>query len=374
MPSMLPSLPKSFGRLSDVFVSALGSITGVNNRLGLRRVKNSCVILVDGLGHHNLHENSGYAKFLSRATGSKLSTVFPSTTAAAITSFATGVLPGQHGIVGYQIWDNRDSASVNLLTGMDSKAVSSWQRHETVSTQAKLADVKCYSIGPGEYATSSFTKATMPDATFIAAKSIEDRFAEAYKLLSSSQGNLVYVYAPELDQLAHAYGADSDRWRQKLEELDGLMNAFVSRVGNRSGVLLTADHGIIDVDESKHIYLDEFDQDLSGLKFVGGDPRVNFLYFEPDTDLNSVRDALQKSLDSRATVLTKEQVIEAGWYGEALPEFQSRLPDLFLLAGAKSAVYHRGFAKPKSLKMIGQHGGLSPEETAVPLLRFGQYL
>jgi hypothetical protein len=49
------------------------------------------------------------------------------------------------------------------------------------------------------------------------------------------------------------------------------------------------------------------------------------------------------------------------------------MPDLFLIANGETALYHRDFAKPKSLKMIGQHGALSDDELLVPLLKFGAY-
>jgi hypothetical protein len=54
-------------------------------------------------------------------------------------------------------------------------------------------------------------------------------------------------------------------------------------------------------------------------------------------------------------------------------EARERMPDIFVIAHGETALYHRQFAKPKSLQMIGQHGAISDDELFVPLLRFGAY-
>jgi hypothetical protein len=87
----------------------------------------------------------------------------------------------------------------------------------------------------------------------------------------------------------------------------------------------------------------------------------------------SVINLLENYLGKRAFVATKGTIIEAGWYGETTAAARGRMPDIFLVANGETALYHRDFAKPKSLRMIGQHGALSDEELLVPLLKFGAY-
>ncbi len=357
-----------------MFVSALGAITGSGNRLGLRRVTSACVILVDGLGAHNLLSNSGHAPFISQASMSKIGTVFPSTTAAAISSFATGQMPGVHGVVGYQVFDRKAQAPLNLLTGLNDQTVGDWQRFETVSAVARAQGVNVYSVGPGEYSKSGFTSATMPGAEFVAGKTVSDRFSAAAKLLSTGKNKLVYVYVPELDQRAHAYGTASSQWRDMLEELNAEVKRFVQDLPKGTGALLTADHGIVDVDKAHHVYLDEYNDAIPGLVSVGGDPRVLYLYFEPGETAEKRKELLQSALKERATVFTSLEVCAAGYFGDISPESSDTLPDLMVFARPRSALYHRGFAKPKSLQMIGQHGGISPEELMVPLVRFGAFV
>ena len=372
-PMMLPSVPKSLGRLSDVFISALGSITGSNNRLGLPRVNSSVVVLVDGLGSANLRYRAGHAPFLAKrlVTDGSIAVGFPSTTVVSLASFSTGVKAGEHGLVGYQIFDREQGRNVNLLTGLaNEQEAISYQPVKTVSEAAKEASVDCFFIGPDEYEGSGFTHATMRGARYVPAKTFEQRVQAAKTILKGNSKSLIYFYVPELDQRAHAYGSKSGEWVEKLEDLDLAMRQLTEYLPNNCGVLLTADHGIVDVSHDRQIYLDEIE--LPGLISVGGDPRVLFLYFDGDVQESTIN-LLATFLGKRAYVATKDAIIEAGWYGETTDTARGRMPDLFLIANGETALYHRDCAKPKSLKMIGQHGALSDDELLVPLLKFGAY-
>ena len=377
MNTMLPALPKTLGRLSDIFISSLGSITGDDNRLGLKPQKRVCTILVDGLGAQNLSNAGGHAKFLNKAQVAtpKMTCGFPSTTVASITSFATGLQPGQHGLVGYQVKNPKTQTIENLLTGWGPNMDPlEWQPHETVSQMALRRGVSSFVIGPQEYKGSGFTMATMRDAQYLSAKSISERFEQADEILNKSDDALVYLYVPELDQIAHSRGTTSSAWLAKLEELDSACQASAKRISKNASIYLTADHGIIDVAANKHIYLDEFDNLLPGLEAVGGDPRVNYLYFDVSVELELPRIAteLQAALGNAVVIARRQDLISAGWFGATVTDSAiERLPELFVIALAQVAIYHRRFAKPKSLQMIGQHGSVSSAELAIPFLNLG---
>ena len=361
-----------------MFVSALGSITGVDNRLGLPRANSACVVLVDGLGSFNLKANAGHAPFLARQLEVDGSTHcgFPSTTAASISSFATGVSAGTHGIVGYQVQHPETGQILNLLTGwgagIDPKI---WQPQKTVSELAASSGVQPIVIGPPEYEGSGFSVATMRGAKYVAAKTFDDRIAKAKQVLSTKEQTLVYLYFPELDQRAHAFGVDSQQWREKLEDLDAAIKELAGNLPKQAGLLLTADHGVIDVPRDKQIYLDEYKEHLEGLSGVGGDPRVLFLYFKGlSTEQVQLRATqLNKAIGAAVSVHTKDEIIASGWYGEVSIQAAERMPEVFVVAVGAWALYHRDHAKPKSLNMIGQHGSISAEELTVPLLRFGAF-
>ena len=368
---MLPAAPKTLGRLSDVFISALDSITGKANRLGFAKSNKVCVILVDGLGSDNLRAAGGHAPFLNAAlkASKSINTVFPSTTASAITSFGVGAAPSGHGILGYSVYDREAGLTRNLLTGWgEGFEPSTFQRLQTVSDKAVESGVKSFTVGPGEYADSGFTQLNMAAANYVPAKSFEDRVEAVKSILATKHASLTYLYFPELDAIAHSYGVASTEWLTKLEDLDAAIKSLAVSLPKDCGLVITADHGIVDVPQENQVLLDEMA--IPKLLAVTGDPRNNFLYFEPETDLQATKTLLEAQLESRAVVASVHELQDAGWLSREI-ENSRFLPDLYLIAQSNFACYHRSFCKPQSLRMIGQHGSISQTELSVPLIRFG---
>jgi predicted AlkP superfamily pyrophosphatase or phosphodiesterase len=377
MTTMLPAIPGTFGRLTDVFASSLGAISGTDNRLNFRHAKRVICVLVDGLGSQNLKAAAGHAPFLNQALArtKPISCGFPTTTATSITSFGTGVSAGIHGLVGYKLFDRTDAVAFNLLNGWDSvRTPETWQTQQTVSERAVATGIGSYFIGPKAYAGSEFTRATMRGATYIGGRSIGERFEEAGQLLRTERGDsLTYLYVPELDQTAHSLGVASDKWLQDLEDLDAAVRGLSAQLGKNDALLVTADHGVLDVAPNQHIYLDEFAFDWTRVANVSGDPRVNFVYLQDQSAGEAVAAELQPALGDRALALTKQQVVGAGWYPNITDAVAARLPEVFVLATKNVAIYHRDHAPAASLNMIGQHGALSSVELQVPLLGWGVF-
>jgi predicted AlkP superfamily pyrophosphatase or phosphodiesterase len=375
---MLPPKPATFGRLSAVFAASLEAVLGRPNELKFRPAKRVITVLVDGLGWQNLKGAGGHAVFLNQAaaTSKPIACAFPSTTATSITSFATGTWAGEHGMVGYKVLNPQTGNPFNLLNGWDaSTKATDWQLSETVAARAIEAGIAAYVIGPPAYESSDFTAATMPGAKYIAAKAIEDRFSEAKRLLASGGDRFIcYLYVPELDQTAHSAGCGSYKWLEKLEELDAAAQGLSEALRKDDAMILTADHGVIDVPAHSQILLDELDVDWSGVTDISGDPRVNFIYCKAGLSIDALKTEIANGIGQTGVVATRSEVISAGWYGpksQIPPQVLDRLPDLFLIAVKNVAYYHRGYAPAQSLKMIGQHGGMSATELMVPLLRWG---
>ena len=354
-----------------MFISALGAITGKNNRLGFKNASRVCVILVDGLGAENIRSGAGHAPFLNSAlkTSKSINTVFPTTTAAAITSFGTGASPSESGVFGYSVYERSTGLVRNLLSGWDDKFTpDSFQGSPSIASLAAEHGVKAFTVGPGEYAGSGFTNLNMSGSEYVAAKTFGERILAAKRILASKQKSLTYLYFPELDSTAHAFGVNSLAWLNKLEDLDAAIRELTTHLPNGASVVLTADHGIVDVQHEHQILLDEFD--IERLVAVTGDPRNSFLYFEIGTDLSEAKAKLEIALSGRAMVCTPQELADAGWLSQRVTN-EDYLPDLFVISNEGYACYHRGFAKPQSLRMIGQHGGISQTELSVPLLKFG---
>jgi predicted AlkP superfamily pyrophosphatase or phosphodiesterase len=372
-PLMLPSAPKDVGRLSDVFISALASVGGSSdNRLRLPKAKHSVVILVDGLGFENLKNSSAYARFLSRNLETTIRCEFPSTTATSIAGFATGTRSGVHGLIGYSVFDREGQTALNLLTGWASQSDAA-DFKATSSISEESGGVQVNVVAPAAYELSGFTELTMKSAKYVPAKEMADRFDKARTLARGQLASLTYLYVPELDQLAHQFGVESNKWIHALEELDGLVQSFISSLPKDVGVIVTADHGVIDVVASNHVYLDDLDWYTSAVQYSSGDPRCNFIYLKPEASLDALRANLENAFSTSAYVCTVEELVDKGWMAEFSKQTTRLCPDLYLIWHENRVAYDRRFAKPSHLNMVGQHGAISDTETRIPLIRFGAY-
>ena len=376
---MLPVTAASAPRLAGVLTSSLAGIQGRPNPFELPPVTSAVVVLVDGLGAANIQARAGHARFLSSRMTKRdvIRTVFPSTTAAAIASFATGRMPGEHGLAGYRVLDSERDRLVNQLNGWDDgMRPETWQRVPTLFEAAAGEGIASYAVGAARYRDSGFTHAVLRGAEYRPAASIADRFAEAAQLITSGEPALVYLYVAELDQAAHAYGWESGRWLSILEELDGALAAFEARMPRGAGLLVTADHGVIDVPAHRHVFVDDHPELLLGVRHVGGEPRCLALYADAglgDEAIAALVDGWREAEGHRAWVLGRDEAIDAGLYGEVADEVRPRIGDVLIAARSSVAYYDRREPDRRAEAMIGQHGSLSDEETRVPLVRGGAF-
>ncbi|MGR0320310.1 alkaline phosphatase family protein [Agromyces sp. ZXT2-3] len=378
MPAMLPVPADGAPRLTGVLPAALASIGGGAGPFDLPAVESAVVVLVDGLGASNLRARAGHARFLSAAMAKRdvIRTVFPSTTAAAIASFATGLMPGAHGLVGYRVPDRAEDRVVNQLSGWDDRMVpETWQPHDTVFDRAVERGVRAIAVGGTRYATSGFTRAVLRGAEYRAGAKIHDRFAEALQVLQEGPA-LVYVYVSELDQIAHAQGWESDRWLAALEALDAEVADFERRMPRGTGLLVTADHGVLDVPPHRHLFIDAVPGLVDGVRHVAGEPRCLGLVLEPGLDESARAAVLERWRDAegeRAWVVSRDEAIAAGLYGDVEPRNLDRIADVLVAARTGVAYYDRREADRRGEEMVGQHGSLTDEETRIPLIRLGAY-
>ena len=352
-----------------MFKSALASVLSERSDLGFKPRNKVLVVFIDGLGFQNLKSAAGHAPFLSSqaAKGQILQAAFPSTTSVNITSFATGLKPGEHGIIGHVVRDSYFGQSINLLNGWNEDTdPTKWQPSQTISELALTRGVMTNVISAAEYRDTGFTKATMRAARFHEATDLEDRFRVALDLIKTNEKSINYLYVQELDQLGHVRGWETPEWSNLLEKLNGLVESLSRALPADAGLVVTADHGMLDTTDSKRIELADL-LDSCGVEFVGGDTRSMYLYLEKAQSHQVALQALEGSRFFSAHHI--DQLVQAGMYGEVGERAHARLPDLVLLAKGSNTLYHERFSKPRSYRMVAHHGGLTAQELQIPLIR-----
>ena len=376
---MLPAAFTTKASLAAVLPSCVAALTGQQGELGLPAVDHAVVIVVDGLGAAALRSRAGHARTLAPLLGKStvIDAGFPTTTASALATLTTATAPGEHGLVGYRVRDAANDRYVNQLNGWDDRLdPATWQRSRTVFEQARHAGIAARAIGLPKYADSGFTAAVLRGAEFIGARTIPERFRAATEVLGTPGPGLTYLYVAELDQIAHARGWESAEWTEALEALDSLVGSFARSLGPRHGVLLTADHGVLDVPSSGHVLFDTASQLVEGVAGVAGEPRFLHLHLEQPGDAAAIdlAERWRAEEGERAWVATRGEAIAAGWFGPSVhPEVMPRIGDVLVGARKRVAYYDSRDPLGTGRRMVGQHGSLTADETRVPLLRLGAF-
>lgn len=366
--------------LSDVVPAAalaLGAGTifedGVRERarrLGLdREVRTAVVVLIDGLGERLLARNSGYTPFFRSlaSTRTHLSAGFPSTTANSLSSLATGRLPGGHGVVGYRLLDPEKDIVFNQLTwDLDVDPVA-WVPDATLFERLGGAGVDVVSLGEAKFAGRGLNRASMRGGRFRASKTLEERCEQAIAEVRSPGRRLVYLYWGSLDKSGHVHGTASSQWCEELEHVDHALSRLAESLPKDSTMVVTADHGMVDVDHAARLDVADHPELRSGVRHLGGEPRAVHIYAE-DSARADVVAAWRETLGGRALVLPGDEAIARGWFGPVDPRVRGRIGDIMVICDAGFSVVDSEQDSAGALALIGHHGATTADELEVPLL------
>lgn len=380
MPTMLMSAAAGRPTLADVLPNCRRSIAGERGDLGLPAARAAIVMLVDGLGASMLRTRAGHARHFMRGWAKKHTAFsFPSTTVAGVTTLTTASAAGEHGLCGYSLYDRAEHVVRNQLhgwgPGMDP---ATWQLRPTVFESLRdEGRVRPVVVGMADYENSGLTHASLRGADYLVGDSMADRVDRALDAVETGH-SLVYLYIAELDQAGHKFGWQSDRWLERLEEADAALAALESALPSDVGLIVTADHGMIDVPGDRQIDIAADSPLLEGVVAMAGEPRLRHLALEDDAtaaDAAALAARWNDAEGARAIALTRDEALEAGWYGERAhvhPAAASRIGDV-IVAATKSVTYYADWMQGGLRGVIGQHGSVSPEETIVPLIRKGAF-
>jgi hypothetical protein len=358
--------------LADVLPSCFGAlgVEGFSDRFSLGSPSRIVLFLVDGLGLSNIECARGYARFLSTCPSlGELTTVFPSTTASALASLATGAPPTAHGILGYRVWNPERGELVNQLNGIDDREVDGgWLNVPSLIGAAKADRMGVSVIGHQRYRSSALTRLIYTDARYIGVSSMSESFSALSAHLAEKSTGVTLVYLSQLDECAHRSGVNSYEWTALLEELDSELREFARACPSDVCAILTADHGVIDVPAAAHREFGLGDE-LTGVRAIGGEPRCLQVYLHDAVDRQAVSERWGALAGDNALVMSPEQVEDLVWKATISDSLRGRIPDLYVFAPTGEAWYDGREPTSPARNMVGQHGGLSEQECRIPLLR-----
>lgn len=368
---MLPAAKIHKRSLAEVLPNCVSALDGAQGSLRLSRVDKAIVVVADGLGHAQLAAHTGHARTLAARLGSDgpIGSGFPTTTVAALTSLTTGAASGQHGLVGYNAYVPGEDRVINQLSGWQGLDPAAWQRMPTVLEQAGERGIRSVAISLPRFRDSPFTGAMLRGAEFLPAADADARLAHARTVLTAPGPALVYYYVSDLDVAGHAVGVDSARWRAALESFDAEIARLAALLSPSDGMLVTADHGMVDVPAHRQRVVDA--SLLDGVRHVAGEPRCVQLHLEAGIAADDVAARWRDAEGERAWIATRDEAIASGWFGSVDDAVRPRIGQVLVAARRDFAFYTD--ADDRARGMVGQHGSLTAAELTVPLLRFGAF-
>jgi hypothetical protein len=336
---------------------------------GARRV---VVLLVDGLGADLLRDHADLAPTLAglaQPVGG-ISAPCPSTTPVSLATLATGLPPGSHGILGFvtlvpgQLGPTGEDRTLNHVQWGEDPDPDLWQSRPTVFEQVQAAGVPTTAVGPYAYAGSGLTRAVYRGAAYPGSVSSGDLCAQVHAALTATQRALVYAYVPDLDLTGHVRGIDSAAWRAQLALLDRLVEQLVDGLPDDAALLVTADHGMLDVPDATRFDLDEADL-ADGVRVLAGEPRARYVHVEPGAE-SDVLARWREVLGHRAWVVGRDEAVASGIFGRVDDTVAGRIGDVVALARGSWALTTPRL-EPGPSRLAAYHGSLTATELAIPL-------
>ena len=363
-----------------------------------RRYDRVALILLDAFGWGYVERFMDRSPLLQQigqyGVVSRLTSQFPSTTTAHVSTLTYGQPVGQHGMYEWFLYEP-------LLDRLIVPLTYSYAEDETPNTlplsPEQLAPGATYfsqlaaegvrsvvalnrsifGVRSSQYAFAGVTPVPMTSLTH-GLETMADIF-------NASGGPMYgYLHHGEIDYVAHKQGPFSPLVLSEAElALQLVEQKFLRRLkrtgDGRTLVLIVADHGQMTVTPERTLYVNELIPALEGLMKRGADGRVlvpagssrdMFLHVRPGS-VEEVVGLLQShpEIGGRAEVYTTRELAEAGLFGATSEAFWRRVGDVVVLPYDGQMIWWRDPAIPKQTQGFhGHHGGLSAQEMDIPLL------
>ena len=358
--------------LADVLPAvgvALGSPCPGDEQVGLRlpEAPSYVVFLLDGLGADLLATHAHAAPYLSSllrpdATGTA---GVPSTTASSLTPLGTGLPPGAHGVVGFTSRVPGSQRLLNALAWDKDVDPRLWQPHRTRLQVLEGAGVTVTTVNKREFRESGLTLAALRGGDYVGADRAGERVAGAVAA-ATPRPSLTYLYDGDLDWTGHRYGVASAQWLQQLAIIDAEAEQLRDALPAYARLLVVADHGMVDCPADRRVDLDDDPAYRDGVVLVGGEARFRHVYCAAGA-VDDVAAAWRGMLGDRALVLTRDEAVARGWFGEVSASVRPRIGDVVAAARDDWGVFASADF-PYEARLVGLHGSLTPVEMRIPLL------
>ena len=339
--------------------------------------RNVVLLVLDGLGYHYLNDH-GAGSTLQRHLKARITSVFPSTTATAVTSFLTGVGPQQHALTGWTAWLPElgcVTATLRFRARHGGEPFSkSGISPRSVYTAEPMFDrlpAKSYVVSPQQIIDSDYNVTHCGVAARRPYQELPGMFSNIAEIVCSGDGRqFIHAYTYDLDAAAHTHGCASPELQDAFRRIDAAFARFLDEIaGSDTLVIAVADHGFIDSPTAACIELADHPQLAETMMLpLCGERRVVYCYVHPGKE-DAFEHYVQTRLDHCASLFRSADLIAQGWFGlgPVHPRLAERLGHYTLVMKNDYTIKDWILGEPRHLT-LGVHAGVSAAEMHVPLI------
>ncbi len=381
----------------------VGKLLGAGGDNGLRipelysrleEAENLVVVIMDGMGVALLRPFAGngrtfLGRFLEKASSNSITSVFPSTTSTSIATLHTGLLPSQHGIIGYTMYLPELGTVLDMLNFSPivgrrmpmlerDEILKSRFARETVHQRMLDQDIGSYAYMPEGITGSGLSRLTLEGAGVFTYTAVSEMFVKIARNINAGKHGLHYAYLSSPDSMAHWNGPHSAEFATEVEAIFysmhiGLLQTLNGELAGKTGIIITADHGHIQADINREINLyrhrglhEHF------LRPPTGDAQAASLHLIDGREA-SLADRIAEMSSAHLRVETTERLVSQGYFGPGLSSQRSiSLGNLYILSDGEYTVEDNllllAHAGSDRKWMMGRHGGLTRDEMIVPFI------
>lgn len=330
------------------------------------------LLVLDGVGWTQLQRPGDVTPTLSSGTGGPITSVAPTTTATALTSISTGLVPADHGLVGYRLAVGEDGAppvegSAKILNVLRWQTEDGDARMSIPAREFQPARAFCggtaTTVTRAEFLATGFSAAHLDGPSVVGWQVPSTIVVETRRRLREG-ARFVHTYYDGPDKVAHSHGL-GEHYETELRATDRLVGDLVEVLPDGGCLVVTSDHGQVEVGTSAQLPANEL---LEASWLLSGEGRFRWFHARSGAE----RDLEQAALACHgevAWVRTLEQMIDERWFGGPLSAVvASRLGDVALVA--REPIAFLDPADTGETRLAARHGSLTAAEMYVPLLAF----
>ncbi len=346
------------------------------------------LLFIDGFGWEFFEKYKSSLPILQKLANegivSKITSMFPSTTAAHVTCINTGLPPNKSGLYEWFLYEpklddiiaplpfNYAGERKHNTLPLDPKEL---YPTETLYQKLEGLGIQSHAFQPASIANSPYSQTVLAGAKIHGYHSPKQGLAQILSSLKSK--TYCYFYYGEIDAIGHRMGIHTPEFVQCIEGIFSDIEEFYARLPPKTALLITADHGMTEVSPEKTYYLNKKVPNIEKHLLFGrrnkplvpaGSPRDFFLHVRPEC-LEELTEILSHFLEGKAEVYPTEKLIADGFFGPNSPSqnFLSRVGNLVILPYKGEAVwwYEKNLFEQN---FHAAHGGLTREEMETLLL------